>query len=52
MTFDGTTLAVTGNISNSGSNTTTRLINAAGSAAAPSYTFTGDLAMGLFDPGA
>jgi collagen type VII alpha len=52
MTFDGTTLAVTGNISNSLSNTTSRLINAAGSAAAPSYTFTGDLAMGLFDPGA
>jgi collagen type VII alpha len=50
LTFNGTTLTVTGDINTTGSNTTTRVINGAGSAAAPAYTFTGDLAMGLFDP--
>ena len=50
LTFNGTTLTVTGDISTSGSNTAARVINGAGSAAAPAYTFTGDLAMGLFDP--
>jgi hypothetical protein len=52
LTFNGTTLSVTGDISTTGSNTAARVINGAGSAAAPAYTFTGDTALGLFDPAA
>ena len=52
LTFNGTTLSVTGDINTTGSNTAARVINGAGSAAAPAYTFTGDTALGLFDPAA
>jgi len=67
LTFDGSTLTVTSNIvasviRNAATPTTfdisggnmflsNRMIVGAGTAAAPTYTFTGDTAMGLFDGG-
>jgi hypothetical protein len=66
LTFDGTTLTVTSNvvasvirnnitpstfdISGGSMFLSNRILTGAGTAAAPAYTFTGDTAMGLFDP--